>query len=126
MARSRTGRARSSRSRTSRSSRFVPLGSASVPATAIAVAGLRKAYGGIQALAGVDLAVESGVVHAVVGENGAGKSTLMKILAGALRADEGEVMVAGETVQLSTPAGARRPGVGILYQELRLFPERSV
>jgi ribose transport system ATP-binding protein len=96
-----------------------------VPA-AIAVAGLRKAYGGIQALAGVDLAVESGVVHAVVGENGAGKSTLMKILAGAVHPDEGEITVAGETVHLATPADARRLGVGIVYQELSLFPERSI
>jgi ABC-type sugar transport system ATPase subunit len=93
---------------------------------AIAVAGLRKAYGGIQALAGVDLAVEPGVVHAVVGENGAGKSTLMKILAGAVHPDEGEIMVAGETVHLATPADARRLGVGIVYQELSLFPERSI
>ena len=102
------------------------MGSAPTVPAAIAVAGLRKAYGGIQALAGVDLAVESGVVHAVVGENGAGKSTLMKILAGAVHPDEGEIKVAGETVRLATPADARRLGVGIVYQELSLFPERSI
>ena len=100
------------------------------PATAappaIAVSGLRKAYGGIQALAGVDLAVEVGTVHAVVGENGAGKSTLMKILAGAVRPDDGEVRVGGEPVRLASPADARRLGVGIVYQELSLFPERSI
>jgi ABC-type sugar transport system ATPase subunit len=93
---------------------------------AIAVAGLRKAYGGIQALAGVDLAVEAGTVHAVVGENGAGKSTLMKILAGAVRPDEGEIRVDDEVVHLASPADARRLGVGIVYQELSLFPERSI
>ncbi len=100
----------------------------SVPAStpAIAVTGLRKAYGGIQALAGVDLAIEPGKVHAVVGENGAGKSTLMKILAGAVHPDHGEVHVAGETVQLASPADARALGIGIVYQELSLFPERSI
>ncbi|MEO5885790.1 MAG: sugar ABC transporter ATP-binding protein [Candidatus Limnocylindrales bacterium] len=102
------------------------IGSASTSPPAIAVAELRKAYGGIQALTGVDLAVEAGTIHAVVGENGAGKSTLMKILAGAERPDAGEVRVNGETVHLASPADARRLGVGIVYQELSLFPERSI
>ena len=93
---------------------------------AIAVTGLRKAYGGIQALAGVDLAVAPGSVHAVVGENGAGKSTLMKILAGAIRPDAGEVRIAGELAEMASPADARARGVGIVYQELSLFPDRSL
>lgn len=93
---------------------------------AIAVADLRKAYGGIHALAGVDLAIEAGTVHAVVGENGAGKSTLMKILAGAEHPDQGEIRIAGEPVRLASPADARQLGVGIVYQELSLFPERSI
>jgi ABC-type sugar transport system ATPase subunit len=101
-------------------------GSVSGSPSAIAVAGLRKAFGGIHALAGVDLAVEAGTVHAVVGENGAGKSTLMKILAGAVHPDEGEVRVADEVLHLTSPAEARERGVGIVYQELSLFPERSV
>jgi len=99
-------------------------GAASPPA--IAVSALRKAYGGIQALVGVDLAIEAGTVHAVVGENGAGKSTLMKILAGAVDADAGEIRVAGEPVRLDSPADARRRGVGIVYQELSLFAQRSI
>lgn len=96
------------------------------PPPAIAVTGLRKAYGGIHALTGVDLAIEAGHVHAVVGENGAGKSTLMKILAGAVRPDAGSISIAGEVAHLASPADARRLGVGIVYQELSLFPERSV
>ena len=95
-------------------------------APAVEVVGLRKAYGGIQALAGVDLAIAPGTVHAVVGENGAGKSTLMKILAGAVRADAGEIRVDGEPVAFASPADARRSGIGIVYQELSLFPERSI
>ncbi len=101
-------------------------GSAVASPPAIGVVDLRKAYGGIQALAGVDLAVEAGTVHAVVGENGAGKSTLMKILAGAVQPDSGEVLVGGDAVRLASPADARRLGVGIVYQELSLFPERSI
>lgn len=93
---------------------------------AIAVTGLRKAYGGIQALVGVDLAIEAGTVHAVVGENGAGKSTLMKILAGAVHPDDGEVVIDGTAARLASPADARRLGVGIVYQELSLFPDRSI
>jgi ABC-type sugar transport system ATPase subunit len=104
------------------------MSSTPVPASppAIAVTGLRKAYGGIQALVGVDLAVEAGTVHAVVGENGAGKSTLMKILAGAVQPDSGEVHIGGTAARLSSPADARRLGVGIVYQELSLFPDRSI
>ena len=101
-----------------------PAVTSAVPA--IEVTGLRKAYGGIQALTGVDLAIASGAVHAVVGENGAGKSTLMKILAGAVLPDDGEIRVDGEAASFASPADARRLGIGIVYQELSLYPERSV
>jgi ribose transport system ATP-binding protein len=102
------------------------LGSATASPPAIAVVDLRKAYGGIHALAGVDLAIEAGTVHAVVGENGAGKSTLMKIMAGAVVPDSGELRVDGEIAEIASPADARRLGVGIVYQELSLFPDRSI
>ena len=75
---------------------------------------------------GVDLAIEAGTVHAVVGENGAGKSTLMKIMAGAVVPDSGELRVDGAIAELASPADARRLGVGIVYQELSLFPDRSI
>jgi len=93
---------------------------------AIDVTGLRKAYGGIHALTGMDLAVKAGSIHAVVGENGAGKSTLMKILAGAVQPDDGQVSIAGEHVRFGSPADARAKGVNIVYQELSLLPDRSV
>ena len=101
-------------------------GSATASPPAIAVADLRKAYGGIHALAGVDLAIEAGTVHAVVGENGAGKSTLMKIMAGAVVPDSGELRIDGAPAEIASPADARRLGVGIVYQELSLFPDRSI
>jgi len=97
-----------------------------VDAPVIEVAGLRKQYGGIVALDGIDLVVAPGTIHAIVGENGAGKSTLMKALAGAVRPDAGEIRVRGNVVDLPTPMVARRHGIGIVYQELSLFPERSI
>jgi ribose transport system ATP-binding protein len=93
---------------------------------ALAVAGLSKSYGGIRALIEMDLAVASGTIHAIVGENGAGKSTLMKILAGAVAPDSGTLEVGGSEVRFGSPKDARRQGIGIVYQELSLFPERSV
>lgn len=74
----------------------------------------------------MDLQVQSGTIHAVVGENGAGKSTLMKILAGAVQPDAGTMTLDGRDVRFASPPDARRAGIGIVYQELSLFPDRSV
>ena len=92
----------------------------------VAVRGLRKRYGGVVAADNMNLAVRRGDVHAVVGENGAGKSTLMKTLAGVVRPDAGEIEFDGVPVVISSPVVARQHGVGIVYQELSLFPQRSV
>ena len=104
----------------------VPSAASGTATPAVAVAGLSKSYGGIRALVEMDLAVEAGTIHAVIGENGAGKSTLMKILAGAVRPDGGSVTIGGHAATLGSPQDARRAGVGIVYQELSLFPERSI
>jgi len=92
----------------------------------ISVEHLTKRYGGVVALADMNLEVERGTIHAVVGENGAGKSTLMKVLAGSVRPDSGEIRIEGTSASIDTPGAARRQGIGIVYQELSLFPERSV
>jgi ribose transport system ATP-binding protein len=92
----------------------------------VSVRHLAKRYGGVVAIADMSLEVSAGTIHAVVGENGAGKSTLMKILAGAVRQDGGKILFAGEEIEHSSPQAARRRGIGIVYQELSLFPERSV
>ena len=81
-----------------------------------------KRYPGVVALDGVDLAVEAGVVHAVVGENGAGKSTLLKIIAGAERPDAGALRWEGHPVTFDSPRDALRRGVTVIYQELALVP----
>jgi ribose transport system ATP-binding protein len=90
------------------------------------VRGLVKRYGGVVALDGLSLDVVAGTIHAVVGENGAGKSTLMKVLAGAVRPDAGRVLLEGREIAIESPAAARKLGIGIVYQELSLFPQRSV
>ena len=61
--------------------------------------GISKSFPGVKALNNVDLCVKKGEIHALVGENGAGKSTLMMILAGIYKADSGEILVKGESVQ---------------------------
>lgn len=95
-------------------------------APAVAMSGLSKSYGGIRALIDMSMEVQSGTIHAVVGENGAGKSTLMKILAGAVQPDAGTITLDGQKVDFRSPPDARRAGIGIVYQELSIFPDRSV
>lgn len=85
-----------------------------------------KRFGATVALAGVTLDLFGGEVHALAGENGAGKSTLMRILAGVLGADEGEIRVRGEVVRFSSPVAARRAGVVTIHQELSLVGSMSV
>ena len=84
--------------------------------------GLSKSYGPVQALNGVDLTVRRGKLTAIVGDNGAGKTTLMKILAGAVRRDSGDLVLRGEEVSFSSPIQARQAGIETVYQELALAP----
>ena len=91
-----------------------------------ALAGVEKRFGGVVALAGVDLEVRLGEVHAIVGENGAGKSTLMKIVAGAETPDAGTVSMDGAAVHFSSVRVANDHGVAIVFQELSLYPELDV
>src|SRR5271157_252263 len=85
-----------------------------------------KSFPGVRVLKSVGLRVWPGEVHAFMGENGAGKSTLMKILAGAYRADSGEIILDGKPVQFRTPHEARVAGIGIIYQELTVAPNLTV
>jgi ribose transport system ATP-binding protein len=88
--------------------------------------GIRKRFGPVVALAHVDLQVNAGEVHALIGENGAGKSTLMKILSGAYTPDAGRITFAERTVHIRGPAHARDLGIGMIYQELTLAPHLTV
>ena len=88
--------------------------------------GIRKAFPGVLALDGVDLTLEAGDVHMLLGENGAGKSTLMKILGGAYRKDAGDIRLNGRPVEIDGPRAARDLGIRVIYQELNLVPHLSV
>ncbi|MEU4066972.1 sugar ABC transporter ATP-binding protein [Streptomyces wedmorensis] len=92
----------------------------------LTMTGICKSFPGARVLTDVDLDVERGEVHALIGENGAGKSTLMKILAGVHTPDEGTIALDGRTVSFKHPTDAQRAGVSIIYQELTLLPERTV
>jgi ribose transport system ATP-binding protein len=90
------------------------------------IEGLTKHFGGVLALDSADLTVDAGSIHAIVGENGAGKSTLMRILAGAEYPDAGAIRLFGRDVSISSPLLARHLGIGVVYQELSVFPDRTV
>lgn len=85
-----------------------------------------KRFPGVTALGGVDLTVESGEVHCLLGQNGAGKSTLIKVLAGVHQADEGTVEWNGAVVDLRDPQAAMDVGIATMYQELDLVEGLSV
>jgi ABC-type sugar transport system ATPase subunit len=87
---------------------------------------ISKRFQGTQALWKVSFSLDRGEVHALMGENGAGKSTLAKILAGVVIADEGELFVSGESVVIDHPLRAQALGIGIVFQELDLFPHLTI
>lgn len=87
---------------------------------------IHKSFGETSVLSGIDLAVESGEVIALVGENGAGKSTLVKILAGNHQPGSGTILLDGIPTELHGPAHARSLGLAVVHQEPRLFPDLTV
>jgi ribose transport system ATP-binding protein len=101
-------------------------GSAGIGSSDLILADIVKSYGGVQALRGANLTCARGAVHGLVGENGAGKSTLVKILAGAIQADAGDITLGGQPLHLHTPTDARKAGIGTVFQELSLIPDLSV
>ncbi len=85
-----------------------------------------KIYGGTTALDGVDFEVWPSEVNVLIGENGAGKSTLIRILAGVESPTNGRLFLDGEPLELGSPRDAAARGIGIIHQELSLFPDLSV
>ncbi|GLU31771.1 ABC transporter ATP-binding protein [Trinickia caryophylli] len=92
----------------------------------LALAGITKRYPSVLANDAVDLTVAPGEIHAVLGENGAGKSTLMKIIYGAVRPDAGEISWEGHAVEITSPAAARKLGIGMVFQHFSLFETLTV
>ncbi|MFI5673959.1 sugar ABC transporter ATP-binding protein [Streptomyces cellulosae] len=92
----------------------------------LSMSGITKSFPGVRALDGVDLDVQAGEVHCLLGQNGAGKSTLIKVLAGAHQPDTGTIRWRGEDVTLRSPIAAMRLGIATIYQELDLVEHLSV
>ncbi len=87
---------------------------------------ITKAFGGVEALRGVDFALSSGEIHGLVGENGAGKSTLMKIIAGVHPEFSGRFMLDGRETRFRSTRDARGAGIAMVHQELSVAPDLSV
>lgn len=94
--------------------------------TILRVHQLKKSFGGVQALRGMDLEIRKGEIHCLAGENGCGKSTLIKIVSGVYKADEGTIELNGHTFTHLTPAESIRQGIQVIYQDFSLFPNLTV
>jgi general nucleoside transport system ATP-binding protein len=92
----------------------------------LAMRGISKRFGSVQALRGADFAVAPGELHALLGENGAGKTTLMHVAIGLLRPDAGEVAVDGVAGAVGSPRAARRLGIGMVHQHFTSIPALTV
>jgi general nucleoside transport system ATP-binding protein len=97
-----------------------------VSETVLELTGIRKRFGSVQALAGVDFRCERGRVHALLGENGAGKSTLMQVVSGLYVPDGGEMRLGGEPVVWRSPEEARRAGIAMVHQHFMLVPTMTI
>ncbi len=93
---------------------------------ALALRGIRKHFGSVQALRGADFTLMPGELHALLGENGAGKTTLMHVAYGLARPDAGTVAIGGAVVSVPSPRAARRLGVGMVHQHFTSVPALSV
>lgn len=92
----------------------------------LSLRGISKSYGQIQANTAIDLDVAPKSIHAILGENGAGKSTLMKLIYGVEQPDDGTVIWEGQAVHFTSPASARRKGIGMVFQHFSLFETLTV
>ena len=88
--------------------------------------GIDKSFPDCRANESIDLDIQAGEIHALLGENGAGKSTLVKIIYGVLRPDHGDLWWQGKPLRVASPAAARRAGIGMVFQHFSLFDAMTV
>lgn len=96
------------------------------PPLVLALRGIHKRFGSVQALRGADFTLEQGELHALLGENGAGKTTLMHVAYGLVRAEAGEIQVDGRAAAIPSPRAARRLGLGMVHQHFTSIPALTV
>lgn len=87
---------------------------------------ISKSFPGVKALDDVNFSLKEGTVHVLCGENGAGKSTLMKIIDGIYQADEGDLFLNGNKVQIKSPIQAKANGIAMIFQELSYVPDMTL
>ena len=92
----------------------------------IEIINISKAYAGVQALSNVNMSIQKGEIHCLVGENGSGKSTLIKVMSGVVKPDTGDIIINGKLFQTLNPIDAIKEGVQVIYQDLSLFPDLTV
>ncbi len=97
-----------------------------MPTDSLKIENVSKSFGGVRALRGVDFELQTGEVHALLGENGAGKSTLMNVLYGLLQHDEGQILLDDKEVKFSGPGDAMAAGIGMVHQHFMLIPVFTV
>lgn len=94
--------------------------------TILEMKGIKKSFGVVKALKGVDFELRSGEVHALMGENGAGKSTMIKVLTGIYEIDEGRINYEGEDIEFKTPKESQEAGISVVHQELNMMNHLTV
>lgn len=98
----------------------------STPPPLLRLQDITKIYDTTRACDGIDLTVNRGEIHAVLGENGAGKSTLMKMIYGVAQPDDGQIFWNGDAIEIKSPAQARALGIGMVFQHFSLFETLTV
>ena len=92
----------------------------------LSVKQIKKSFGGVHALKGVDLTIKKGETHCLAGENGCGKSTIIKVISGFYQPDGGTIEVDGKPYPVMTPAEAIKAGIQVIYQDFSIFPNLTV
>ena len=92
----------------------------------LSVKQIKKSFGGVHALKGVDLTIKKGETHCLAGENGCGKSTIIKVISGFYKPDGGTIEVDGKVFPVMTPAKAIKAGIQVIYQDFSIFPNLTV
>lgn len=94
--------------------------------TFLRLEGIKKSFGGVHALKGVDLEIKKGEIHCLAGENGCGKSTLIKSISGVYDIDEGKIFIEGREMGKFKPIDAINMGIQVIYQDFAIFPNLTV
>ena len=92
----------------------------------LCVKNIKKSFGGVHALKGVDLTIKKGETHCLAGENGCGKSTIIKVISGFYKPDEGTIEIDGKEYTNMSTADAIAAGIQVIYQDFSIFPASKV